>query len=151
MLCGRNRIIMRKDDETEDYLRKKEMARKQKDCYIPRGIEKARKQVSEEKITEYMGLYSYEVSQRKAKRFLYSRGIRDDSLIFDECLSDAGLVYMYVAYRCVYCGYTYFWSYFYFMMRIVIIWNYYLCDDAKTICMTNNLRRVYLDSETVNL
>ncbi len=141
----------RKDGEVEGYLRKKEMARKEKEYYLPRGIEKVRKQVQEESVITYMGKFSYETAMRKAESYLILHGIRDDSIIFAECISDAGLIYMYVIYRCVCCGYTYFWNYFYFMMRIVIIWNYYLCDDAKAICITNNLRHVYLDSETVNL
>ena len=143
------RTVKSKDDE--DYFKKKEMARRMKEYYIPRGIEKVRKQMPEDKIAEYMSLYSYELSIRKAKSYLVSHGIRDNNLIFDECLSDAGLVYMYAAYRCAYCGYKHFWGYFYFMMRLVLIWSYYLCDDSKAICMNNNLRHVYLDSETVNL
>lgn len=137
--------------EAEDYLRKKENARKQKEFYIPSAIEKIKKLLSEEIVMTYMGMYPYEAAMRMAERYLHLQGIRDNSLIFTECYSDAGLVYMYVAYRCAYCGYAHFWNYFYFMMRIVIIWNYYLCDEVGTICIINDLKPVYLDSETVNL
>ena len=143
--------IKRQYNETEDYLRKKENARKQRESYIPTGIEKVRKLVSEESVVTYMGRFPYETAMRRAESYLHLHGIRDNNLIFSDCYSDAGLVYMYVAYRCAYRGYAHFWNYFYFMMRIVIIWNYYLCDEARAICIINNLKPVYLDSETVNL
>ncbi len=155
IMLQRNSFVVgntkRQYSETEDYLRKKETARKQRESYIPAAIEKVKKLLSEERIMTYMGMFPYETAMRRAERYLHLHGIRDNNLIFTECYSDAGLVYMYVAYRCAYCSYSHFWNYFYFMMRIVIIWNYYLCDEAGAICMTNNLKRVYLDSETVNL
>ena len=139
------------DYKTEEYLRRKEDARKQRDEYIPRAIKKLQQLVSQEKIEAYCDKIPFDQALRKAEEILAKHGVRKDSAYYDSCISDAGLVYIYTIHRCAYCGYDRFWGYYYLMIRIVIIWNYYLRDDVKAICMKNKFKLIYLDSEKVNL
>ena len=144
------RKTKKEDDETEKFLKKKEMARKGRDVYIINGIKKVQDLVSKEKLNAYLEHFSYYDAIRRAEYRLAICGIRKDCSWYDSCLSDAGLVYIYSLYRCVYCGYENFWGYYHIMMRVVIIWNYYLRDDVTAICKKNDFRPVYLDSETIN-
>ena len=139
----------KEDDETEIFLKKKEVARKGRDVYIINGIKKVQNLVSKEKLNAYLEHFSYYDAIRRAEYRLAICGIRKDCSWYDSCLSDAGLVYIYSLYRCVYCGYENFWGYYHIMMRVVIIWNYYLRDDVTAICKNNNFRPVYLDSEVM--
>ena len=139
------------EEQTEEYIKKVEIYCKQREYYIPRGIRKVKGLVPEERIATYMDQFSFDWAIRRASTYFKYCGIREDSKDYASCISDAGLMYMYAVYRCAYCGYEHFWGYFYLMLHIVIIWNYYLNDDAKVICITNSLKRLNLDADNVNL
>ncbi len=139
------------EGQTEEYIKKIEIYWKQREYYIPRGIRKVKGLVTEDRIATYMDRFSFEWAIRRASNYFKYCGVREDSKDYASCISDARLMYMYTVYRCAYCGYEHFWGYYYLMLYVVIIWNYYLNDDAKVICVTNNLKCLYLDSDNVNL
>lgn len=138
-------------DEIEEYIKKVERARKERDEYVYNGIRKVRSMVPKEKLDAFESQYPADSAMRFAKRTIAYYGVREGCSYHDSCISDAGLVYMYSVCRCVYCGYENFWGYYYRMIYYAIIWNYYLKDDVTPICKKNSLKPVYLDSENVNL
>lgn len=122
-----------------------ERARKNKYVYTVNSITRVKKCIDNSIIKEYENRFSPENALIVARAVLKFKGINKNSIVYDECYSDAGLLYMYTIHRCAYMQYTYLENYFKFMMKISIIWNWAIVSEEKVFCEENSLKKVSLD------
>ena len=131
----------------EEYQRKAIKAKKERDIYIWNSINRMKTVVSPSEFEKYRQRIPNEKADRIIEGVLNRHRIFRGQLRFDECVSDAWVVYLYTVYRCALCEYDYVEQYFKFMIKIVIIWNWYIGNDVKEICQEHGLHPVYIDSE----
>ena len=123
-----------------------ERARRNKYVYTINSITRVKNCIDDRIIEKYTKQFSPEYAIKVARSVLKYKGIHNNSVIYDECYSDAGILYMYTIYRCAYKKYTYMENYFKFMMNISIIWNWEIVYEEKEFCEENSLKMVSLDN-----
>ena len=124
-----------------------ERARKQKDVYLWASINKAKKNVKADIIEEYQKCFPAERAYQIADQVLRYKRIRNNSIIFNECMSDAGALYLYTICRCASAGYIHFENYFKYMMNIAVIWNWEIEREIALFCRNKGLKRVNVDTD----
>ena len=122
-----------------------ELARKKRYVYTLNSIERVKKCVDSRTIKEYEKQFPPDYAYKVAKSILKYKGIHQNDIIYDECYSDAGLLYMYTICRCAYKKYTHMENYFKFMLNISVIWNWEILNEEKQFCKENSLKKVNLD------